>query len=145
MRVLLDSNVLLRLEDSSDPRHAKATEQIRERILTDDMLFIVPQNLYEFWTAATRSQKANGLGMTPDAARDSIRRYLAEFVLLDDTPAVWRSFLELVTKYGVTGTNAYDTRLVAAMQAHNVDAIVTFNASDLRRYSEIVVIDADQS
>jgi hypothetical protein len=42
---------------------------------------------------------------------------------------------------GISGKNAHDARLVAAMIVHGVSSILTFNAKDFTRYAEIVVVD----
>lgn len=38
------------------------------------------------------------------------------------------------------GVNVHDARLVAAMLSHKLTHILTFNAKDFRRYSEIEVV-----
>ena len=38
-----------------------------------DTLFLVPQNLYEFWVVATRPLGENGLGMTVEGTEESLR------------------------------------------------------------------------
>lgn len=47
-----------------------------------------------------------------------------------------------MTHYSVSGKNAHDARLVAAMRVHGIDSILTFNAQDFVRYTEIRVLDA---
>ncbi|GAA6616251.1 hypothetical protein [Scytonema sp. NUACC26] len=39
-----------------------------------------------------------------------------------------------------TGNPSHDARLVAAMIAHNLTNLLTFNTSDFRRFSEITAI-----
>lgn len=46
----------------------------------------------------------------------------------------------LVKHYGSIGKQNHDARLVASMVAHSVPAILTFNAADFRRYTEIEVL-----
>jgi predicted nucleic acid-binding protein len=54
--------------------------------------------------------------------------------LLPDSPATYPEWKRLVIKHSVQGTKVHDTRLVAAMNAHGVGRIFTFNADDFRRY-----------
>ena len=61
-------------------------------------------------------------------------------MLLPDTDAVFESWERLVDKYQVIGKKVYDARLVAAMLAHAVTHLLTFNDVDFKRYSEITVI-----
>jgi len=46
---------------------------------------------------------------------------------------------DLVIRYAVSGTKAYDARLVAAMKVHRIAEILTFNTTDFTRYSGISV------
>ena len=64
MSVLLDSNILTRLAQHTHPMHATARDAVAALRQGGDTLFIVPQNLYEFWVVATRPIAANGLGLT---------------------------------------------------------------------------------
>ena len=64
MRVLLDSNILLRLASASHPMHTEARDAVAALQRSGDTLQTVPQNFYEFWVVATRPVTANGLGMS---------------------------------------------------------------------------------
>ena len=63
------------------------------------------------------------------------------FDLLPELP-LQDEWERLVAHYHVSGKNAHDARLVAAMVVHGVDGILTFNAQDFVRYTEIRVLDA---
>ena len=143
MSVLIDTNVLMRIANADDP--AATTAETAASNLRDDgeSLFIVPQVLYEFWTAATKTTAANGLGMRTGEAADHIERFRQLFALLDDTPAVFAEWFALVRDHAVAGTNAYDARLAAAMRAHEVDRLLTFNARDFRKFGVTVVEPGD--
>ena len=62
------------------------------------------------------------------------------FRLLSDTPAVYPEWERLVLLYSVLGKNSHDTRIVAAMMVHRISKILTFNADDFRRFSDITVL-----
>jgi predicted nucleic acid-binding protein len=62
-------------------------------------------------------------------------------VLLPETPAIFPAWEALVSRYQVSGKPTHDARLVAAMQVHGLTSILTFNASDFRRYADIEVVD----
>ena len=73
MLILIDSNILIYTANPSSPLHQSAidsTSVLRQR---GDTLCIVPQNIYEFWTAATRPIKDRGLGMTPAQAEAEVK------------------------------------------------------------------------
>jgi predicted nucleic acid-binding protein len=46
----------------------------------------------------------------------------------------------LVIQHNVPGKPAHDARLVAAMRAHGLTAILTFDASGFSRYAGIEVV-----
>jgi predicted nucleic acid-binding protein len=66
MKVLVDTNVLLRLFQSQHPHAPLAEAAIRSLTNNGVQLCIVPQNMYEFWAVATRPLTNNGLGMPRD-------------------------------------------------------------------------------
>jgi predicted nucleic acid-binding protein len=59
---LLDTNIILRVVQSSAPMHALAVEAVASVLAKGDNIFITPQILIEFWAVATRPIDVNGLG-----------------------------------------------------------------------------------
>lgn len=134
---LLDTNLLIRMTRSHDPRSGVARAAIQTLLGRHERLIVVPQNLYEFWAVATRPPGAppagrNGLGMTPAQAGNWLRFFRRRFTLLadrEDLSSLWQA---LVETHGVTGFRAHDVRLVAAMQSYGMTRLLTFNADDFR-------------
>ncbi|MBO1049114.1 MAG: hypothetical protein HEQ10_15880 [Dolichospermum sp. DEX182a] len=62
------------------------------------------------------------------------------FILELDTPQIFTEWESLVIKYQVMGKQVHDARLVAAMVAHNITYLLTFNVEDFKRFSDIVVV-----
>ena len=58
----------------------------------------------------------------------------------DIAQALAKMWRRLVVTYAVSGKNVHDAKLVAAMNVHGVKSILTFNAKDFVRYSEITVV-----
>jgi predicted nucleic acid-binding protein len=143
--ILLDTNLLGRITDSTDPQCAVSRNAVHTLLNRRESLVIFPQNLYEFWSAATRKRGPapngqNGLGMTSAQAGQWIRFFQRRFKLLvdlEELPAIW---LSLVEKFDVRGTRSYDARLAAAMQCYGVTQILTFNANDFKAFN-IVILD----
>jgi predicted nucleic acid-binding protein len=79
MRILLDSNVVLRLGDRGHAMHAEALAAIDWLDANGHECVIVPQVLYEYWVVATRPAENNGLGMSVANAAASIRSGLRSF------------------------------------------------------------------
>ncbi len=141
MAVLVDTNILLRLAQPHHPSAAVAARALRTLREADETLQITQQNVVEFWAVATRPIAANGLGYTTEQAANEIQALKRLFALLPELP-LEDEWERLVTQYRVSGKNAHDARLVAAMTVHGAENILTFNAQDFLRYTEIRVLDA---
>jgi len=138
--VLVDTNVLLAYSRNDHPRHAAAQAGIDRLVRQGDVLFVASQNIAEFWSVMTRpAGSPNGLGYLPSEARTAVDRLLEVFELLPDTDSAFAIWLDLVTRYNVSGKTTHDARLVAAMLANDVSRILTFNGSDFERYKEISI------
>ncbi len=140
MNYVLDSNILLRMAQDSHPMHDEATQATTTLIRQGETLHIIPQNLYEFWSVATREINYNGLGLSISDAQNELARLRSLFSYLPDTPAVCSQWERLVVQYAVIGRDSHDTRIVAAMNVRGVTHLLTFNKDDFRRYTNIVAV-----
>ncbi|MGA2169309.1 MAG: type II toxin-antitoxin system VapC family toxin [Terracidiphilus sp.] len=140
MAVLLDTNILLRLAQPHHPSAPVAARALRALRANSEMLHITQQNIVEFWAVATRPTAANGLGFSTEQATAEVETLKRLFVLLAELP-LQDAWERLVADYRVSGKNAHDARLVAAMVVHGIEGILTFNAQDFLRYGEIRVLD----
>ena len=135
MRVLIDTNVLLR---SAEPGHLHYQPSIDAIDLLRQQgheLTIVPQVLYEFWSVATRPIANNGLGMSPADAHAELNALSRLFRVLRDERGIYSIWNHLVVSHGVKGKQAHDARLAAAIQRHLVSHLLTFNTADFARYA----------
>jgi predicted nucleic acid-binding protein len=140
VRVLLDTNILLRLLNPADSEYAVVRSAVDTLVARGDQLCIVSQNLVEFWNVCTRPADKNGLGLT--GAEADVRAKLIEsrFTLLPDTARIQTEWRRLVVACSVSGVQVHDARLVAAMLAHSVTRLLTLNDRDFARYSAISVV-----
>lgn len=69
-----------------------------------------------------------------------VARLKSIFLLLPETPAIYPFWEALVIEHQVSGKPAHDARLVAAMQAHGLSAILTFDKTGFSRYPGIEVL-----
>jgi predicted nucleic acid-binding protein len=145
MSTLLDTNLLLRSTQPTHPLRQIASDAVAVLRSSGEDLCLVPQNLYEYWVVCTRPTAQNGLGMTAAEAEAEIANHQSLFSIFDDTPAVRREWLRLVTQYQVLGKCAHDARLVAAMLVHGIGRLLTFNTQDFQRYPGIVVSSPQQT
>ena len=140
MSYLLDTNILLRLVQKNSPMYVdtrKALQILRDR---QEKLYIVPQNLVEFWAVVTRPLAVNGLGLEVNEAKQEVAILKQLFTLKPDTSDIFTVWESLVTNYRVVGKQTHDSRLVAAMIVHKIDSLLTFNTKDFQRFTEITAV-----
>jgi predicted nucleic acid-binding protein len=134
MRVLLDTNIIIRAAQPSLPVWAEIDKSLSLLVAHQATLCLVPQTLYEFWVVATRPSAQNGFGLDPVEARTLLDATREHFTLLRDEQGILEAWLNLVTRHGVSGKAAHDARIVAAMQCHAITTLVTFNNVDFVRF-----------
>jgi len=141
MSYLVDTNILLRLVQKNSPIHSDTQRAILMLKRQGELLYIIPQNLIEFWAVATRPINSNGLGLSTAQAVHETEKLKKIFILHLDRPAIFGEWESLIVKYQVMGKQVHDARLVAAMITHQITHILTFNIDDFKRFSAIVVVD----
>jgi predicted nucleic acid-binding protein len=145
MAVLVDTSVLGRLANRSDPAHGLAQGAIATLHRRGETLHITAQNLIEFRNFSTRPIAANGLGLSAAAAAALTASFEASFPLLEETPAIYPAWRALADTFGVTGKQVYDARLVAVCHVHQVSHLLTFNLVHFARLAAappgLVVVD----
>ncbi|PZD74836.1 hypothetical protein C1752_00994 [Acaryochloris thomasi RCC1774] len=138
--ILVDTNILLRIEQKNHPQSAQAFQATENLIKNDCELFVVPQIFAEFWNVATRPSDKNGLGMSCGWTASKIKQLREIFTLQHDQPQNYDQWLDLVSRYEVKGKNVHDARLVAAMLVQDSTYVLTYNVNDFKRFQEITVI-----
>jgi len=136
----VDTNVLLRSIDDghvAQPIAQKGLFALRDR---GETLSIFRQNLIEFWAVATRPVANNGLGLNTAEAETELINLKKLFVLLPDTPDIFPEWERIVLQFKVSGKQAHDARLVAAMIVHDVSHLLTFNTSDFKSFTTITAV-----
>ena len=128
------SNILLRLADRNHPQHPITLNAIRLLRSEEHDLYITPQNCAEFWNVATRPSDKNGLGFDIQKTAKLLQLLERLFSVLPDNPDIYLEWKRLVKDFQVKGVQVHDARLVAAMKAHGLSHILTFNVQDFKRY-----------
>ena len=142
MKVLLDTNILLRCAETKHSHHKMAIEALSSLRIAGAEFFLVPQLFYEYWVVSTRPVINDGRGITPLAVIDEFVYFQPpRYTILYDSEEVFHEWKSLVLNYEVRGKPAHDARLVAAMNVHKLSHLLTFNGNDFRRYMGITIID----
>lgn len=140
MRVLVDTNILLRSAQPNHPLCPQATHAVSKLIRQKDALFFCCQNMAEFWNVATRPAESNGLGLSHEEVIQEVSSIENLLTILPDIPAIYSAWKEIVRDHKVQGVKVYDARLVATMKVYSVESILTFNTADFKRYSSITAL-----
>jgi predicted nucleic acid-binding protein len=140
MAVLTDTNIFLRLLQPHHPHCQIAGQALDFLRAREEVLNITSQNLIELWAAATRPFAENGLGLTVEQATKELEQIKRFWGLLPEVP-LYEEWERVVKMHRVSGRNAHDARLVAAMHVHGIEKILTFNVKDFVRFGDITVLD----
>lgn len=141
MFYLADTNILLRSAQPDHPQYEAAVHAVETLFDRGDTVCIVPQNLVEFWSVATRPAKARGgLGWTPERTQREVEALVSNLVLFRDTDTIHDEWLRLVSALGIIGATVHDARLVAAMRVHGMTHILSFEANHFARYPDITPV-----
>jgi len=141
MTYLLDTEVLLRLFDPSDPSFPAIRDVIKRLQKQPHRPVITAQNLSEFWNVTTRPSSARGGYGVPlhlAARRSAFLQSVCDLRFPNSHSL--REWNELIVRYQVRGVQVHDAQLVAIMLSNKISTIVTLNMADFARYQEIVAI-----
>jgi predicted nucleic acid-binding protein len=140
MRVLVDTNILLRCAQPNHPLFYQATQAVSKLLRQEESVFSCPQIIAEFWNVATRPADRNGLGFSREEVLREVASIEESLTLLPDVPAIYAAWKHLVYDYQVQGVKVYDARLVAVMSVYAVESILSFNSADFKRYDLVTAV-----
>jgi len=132
-RVILDTNIILRIADKNGPDHDLSYLIVKRLISEGYEICIIPQVLIEFWVVATRPVESNGFGWDASFTITELEKLQNIFLMLPDNESIFTHWKSLVSQ-GVYGKRAHDARIAAAALAHNADAIATLNVQDFTNF-----------
>jgi len=141
MKYLLDTNILLRLVELAHTQHKEAQEALKTLRRQNCIFFILLQNVSEFWNVCTRPLDKNGFGFSIAQTDAELSKIELVFDILPDMKEIYRNWRELIVNHSVSGVKVHDAKIVAAMKAHNIQNLLTFNAKDFKRYTNIKAVE----
>lgn len=139
MRILIDTNVLVRWAQADNPLHDTCRKAVTRLAEQGWDSCTCAQVLIEFWAVGTRPIEVNGLGLSVDTITANLADMDTAFVCLPEPPDIAEQWQTMATKYRVLGKQAHDARLVALMLSHGITQLLTLNPRDFARYPEISV------
>ena len=136
-RCLADSNIMLRLTKRDHAEYSLVRQAVSSLRQDGVILAYALQNVAEFWNVSTRPKERNGFGLTLEETDGNAREIERAFLFLPDVRTVYSEWRRLVMQHRIVGVQVHDARLAAAMYAHDIRHILTFNVSDFSRFSEL--------
>ena len=141
MEYLLDTGVLLRMINRSDPMHAQVRRAVSKLQQQGQITVTTMQNISEFWNVCTRPGSARGgLGLSIEAAQQRLRLIERSAAVLPEAPGVYAEWKRLLIAHRILGVQVHDARIVAAMRVHGVTHLLTLNRADFTRYTGVNVV-----
>ena len=98
-----------------------------------------PQVCREFLVVLTR-QPVSGRVFTVDEAHLALSVWMTGCTVLEEGVAVLSECLALTKRFEVRGKQIHDCNIVATMRVHGIGTLATRNASDFKRYAELVEV-----
>src|SRR5258706_12253397 len=118
MEYLLDTGVLLRLINRSDPVHAQVRHAVSRLHQRGQVTVTTVQNISEFWNVCTRPASARGgLGLSIEAAHQRLRLIERSVAVLSEAPSVYAEWKKLLISHRVLGVQIHTARIVSATEA----------------------------
>lgn len=141
MQYLVDTGVLLRLFDRTDPVHVDLRQNLQLLRGAGHLLAMSSQNIAEFWNVSTRPTSARGgYGQDPITTERRVQ-FLEKFGTIHlETTASFQAWRKLLVEHAIQGLAVHDSRLVALMEAVGIKYIITLNPKDFARYHGIIAI-----
>lgn len=145
MDYLLDTGILLRLVERTDPLFEVVTGAVDLLQLRGDRMITTAQNVSEYWNVSTRpAERRGGYGISVQET-DRRLHLIERSVVITPEPAnlytLWRS---LVVQHKVSGAKVHDARLIALMYSLGYSHMLTLNPKDFKRYTGINVVTPKQ-
>lgn len=112
---------------------------------TEGELFTTVQNAAEYWNVSTRPATARGgFGRSLDQTDVQLVRIERAFTMLSEDPETYAVWHDLVRRYGVSGVQVHDARIVSVMMVMGISHVLTLNPTDFARYSEVTAVTPEQ-
>lgn len=96
MRILVDTNVLMRSVEHANPLMRPARQTLKRLLKDGNELCIAPQIIAEFWSVCTRPVSSGGLDQLIRATDRLVSRIELLFVLLQDSADSFRYWRRLI-------------------------------------------------
>lgn len=137
---LFDTNIFLRLAENYSSERPAIINAILNARADNKTICYTPQILAEFWNVCTRPASARGgFGLSVAQTERKVNLIQKYFELLPDTLQTFTEWRKIVSDYNILGVQVHDAKLIASMNVHKVEYLVTLNEKDFKRFGIKIV------
>lgn len=148
MTCLLDTSILVRLANASDPAFTRTIQFVEALRQSGVALSIAPQIVIEFRNAFTRPVAVNGLGFNAATADSQIAQFESLFGLISESPTIYPAWKSLVQAASITGKQVHDARIAAICEVNKIEQLATYNSRHFTRFATLLpalkIVDPNQ-
>jgi len=135
----VDTNVLVYANLAQAPLHTVALTRLQQLARSGATLWISRQVLREYLAVVTRPQ---GWSAPQPLARAvaRVRYFQRRFQVANETAAVTIRLLTLLRTIPARGAQIHDANIVATMQVHGIQQLLTGNEDDFARFASVITV-----
>lgn len=134
MKILLDTNVLIRIVKKRHPEYSITMKAIAKLLSQGEELFYSPEGLVEMCVVLRRA-----FGQKRSGTLKAIRLIESVFYLIDNSDYL-TAWIKLYRKCSLGVNLLYDLKFVAIAVENGMDAILTFDTKHYQRFKEINIL-----
>jgi len=138
-RLFVDTNVLVYATKEGSPWYQLAVHMLAAAKENGVILFISPQILREYISAATRKSETNPTILFEQVI-ENLRIFQAELKILEENQFVVSHLIDLIEMVSVSGKQIHDANIVVTMVTHHIPHLLTHNVRDFSRFSHLITI-----
>jgi predicted nucleic acid-binding protein len=71
---------------------------------------------------------------------ENVRIFRNEFTVVEDNPFVLDALIEILKTIPVAGKQVHDANIVATMQVHGINHLLTHNTADFNRFFALITV-----
>jgi predicted nucleic acid-binding protein len=138
-KILVDTNILLRAYHSAFVDHERIRSLFDRMLDEDQELWISRQVIREYLVQVTHPRTfAEPLSI--HSALEQLEGITRILHIADETAQVTAQLFALLKDHPTAGKQIHDANIVATMLAYDIDALLTLNADDFKRFERKIKI-----
>lgn len=138
-KAFVDTNILLRAFHDTFPEHVSVRALFDQLLDEDYELWISRQVIREYLVQATHPRTFAQL-LSIDDVLEHLEAIMKICHTADDSEDVTMHLFSLLKTYPTLGKQIHDANVVATMLAYQIDALITLNLDDFKRFEDRITL-----